>query len=230
MQSRAKLLQEDLIAFRARAAELVGDQTWESAAISVIPHREGRIVPLDPEQRSAFERHLRAVALAASSADETPINDDDDADPLDQEHAQGPMRGIAAAVCSACRGFCCYHGNDKKAFIEVLTLQRYARAHASVNPEDVVSAYLAHVPQRHFEGSCVYHTAVGCSLPRAMRSAICNGYMCSGLQSALQTKVDDPSERRFVVVRHDNEIVRAVLIDERGSREVVDTAEQTNDT
>jgi hypothetical protein len=230
-----KQLQQDLLrdlnAFRTRVAEAVDDEAWKSVAITVVPHQDADIVPLDPEQRSAFEMHLRAVALAAaSSTDEAPVDGDDDVDPLDQELAQDSTRRVAAAVCSACRGRCCYPGNKNNAFIETRTLQRYARVHTGVTPEDVVAAYLAHVPQRHFEGSCVYHTARGCSLPRAMRSATCNRFACSGLQNALETDVDDSSQRRFVVARHNNRIVCGVLIDKHGSREVLSSAKQPGDT
>ena len=228
---REEVLKAQLVDFRARAAELLGEEAGASIPIAVIPHRTGSIAPLGSEQRSAFELHLRATARRANTATESVRADSDDcADP--DGFAPPPKlqteRRIGSAVCSACRGFCCYTGNAQHAYIDSATLQHYAQAHPGNAPDEIVVAYLAHVPDRHFEGSCVYHAADGCALPRAMRSAMCNEYTCKGLKEALAAQVADPRERRFIVARVDNRIVRGVLIDSEASREIFNTPAQTS--
>jgi hypothetical protein len=222
---RARDLEIELIDFRQRTLLSLGASDAATIPIVVVPHRSGRIVPMEPESRSAFEAHLREVAHDIAHADDAFEANTEAAAMLEAgwaADAADARERVAAGVCGACGGFCCYPGGANSAFIDAQTMRRYAVTHPEIGPEDVVAAYASHVPEQHFEGSCVYHTAAGCSLPRQMRSEVCNEYACKGLNDARAAQADRPIERLFVVARHDNRIVRGTLIDAAQSSEVSD--------
>ena len=74
-------------------------------------------------------------------------------------------------------------------------------ANPGLDPAKLRAAYLGYLPPRTIPGSCVHHTRGGCSLPRALRSDVCNSFACAPLkllQSGLQA---DPPVRVVVVLR-----------------------------
>lgn len=105
---------------------------------------------------------------------------------------------VVIAVCSACRGHCCRNGREH-AYLRVRTLRDYVDAHPQLTDDEVVQAYLAHLPVRALHPGCVYQGLQGCTLPREMRSAICNSYLCTGLQMAVDSA---SSETAAVFVAH----------------------------
>ena len=95
-----------------------------------------------------------------------------------------PPPALAAAyarACANCRGHCCRHGAEH-AYVREDTMLRYLAAHPEAGLEEVLDEYLRHVGTRTVRGSCVYHGAHGCTLPRALRADICNRYVCDGLR------------------------------------------------
>ena len=91
---------------------------------------------------------------------------------------------VVIATCSACRGSCCGNGGDH-AFLRTRTLREFMAAHPALDDNAVVAAYAAWLPENTLQPGCVYQGGQGCTLPRAMRSAICNAYLCGGLRRAL---------------------------------------------
>jgi hypothetical protein len=73
----------------------------------------------------------------------------------------------------------------------VRTVRDYAAAHPELTDEAIVQAYLAHLPAQALHPGCVYQGELGCTLPREMRSAICNSYLCTGLQMAVDATTPD---------------------------------------
>ncbi len=61
------------------------------------------------------------------------------------------------------------------------TIFRYMSGHPDQKPRHVLAAYMEYVAEKSYEGSCVYHTEKGCSLPRNMRSNTCNNFLCDSL-------------------------------------------------
>ena len=49
------------------------------------------------------------------------------------------------------------------------------------------SIYLGKLGGTTYRGSCIYHGAAGCELPREMRSDTCNGFYCADLARLDQT-------------------------------------------
>ena len=66
----------------------------------------------------------------------------------------------------------------------------------------------------------MYHTSVGCALPRAMRSDICNRYECAGLAELARTFRERaaggrPLRRAFLAVVEDQALARTSWIGAR---------------
>jgi hypothetical protein len=144
------------------------------------------------------------------------FNEGNDLDPRVQGHA-----------CSLCNGGCCPAGNDH-AFVNVGTIRRYMDAHPEARPRHILEAYLARVPNRSCEGSCINHTTKGCNLPSEMRSDVCGRYLCQPL-AALSRDLHRPeSSGRAVAISRaldkwstdkrqaDNRIVASGLISKDG--------------
>ena len=98
------------------------------------------------------------------------------------------LPAMLGASCGTCRGECCTAGGTH-GFLHADSITR-VRAHltdelgegdGAVTPASLEALYASHLPARHYSGSCVYHTTAGCALPRALRSNLCNRYVCGGL-------------------------------------------------
>lgn len=211
---RWRHLEDQLRAHRREAAQVLGVSGAESFPITVVPWRTFRSVPLAPERRQEFAEFLadlvREMAGLGDAADAAPSVL---AEP--ETAARDPAHGAAllAQVCGACGGFCCYYGGTRHAFLDRETLQRVSQEQPAAVAPDIAARYLAQLPPRHCEGSCVYHTESGCALPRRMRARICNAYECRGLKDARQNSMTASSARAFVVVRHDHTIIRSAFVD-----------------
>jgi hypothetical protein len=163
--------------------------------VALVPRHRARVRRLSRHRQARFEARLRALIAFVhthdASADERTLASPP---PLGNEAAQ-----LVAATCSACRGACCANGGDH-AFLRTRTLRDMMAQHPALDDEGVVAAYLGWLPERTMTGGCVYQSAHGCTLPRALRSSICNAYVCGGLQRALRDVV--PGETRGVYVAH----------------------------
>src|SRR5262249_27683362 len=89
-------------------------------------------------------------------------------------------------ACRACRGYCCRKGgNDAYLDFESTALAWGRFPHLS--KAELISAYLATVPERAFADSCIFHAEHGCYLPRGMRSPVCGAYLCAQLLKTLHS-------------------------------------------
>lgn len=201
---RERYLRDKLETFRDDAARQAGEARPDRFPIVVVPHRAGTLVPVG--ETLVRDLELRLIELAAVSAD------------LEEDAVEtSPPPEPLPAVCSTCQGVCCYYGGPHMAFIDEETIGRFKAQHPDVPAEAIPGAYLQHVPDRHFDGSCVFHTGAGCNLPRTLRARICNQYECRGLKLAREEgrREHDPL---FIVVRHDNTIVRGEFVEPSRTR------------
>lgn len=132
---------------------------------------------------------------------------------------------LPGRLCALCGGGCCTRGADH-AYLGPVTLRRVMDAQPHLTPEQVVESYLAHVGKSTQAGSCINHTGTGCSLPRALRSDICNDFCCDALK---QVQAAPPGQVVLVVRRAqdqwrrdlagpDNAMRGAVVLRETGMR------------
>lgn len=171
VERRAELDRRRSAAVRAGAPAALA----QAPVIWLAPHPV-RITELPRALRDAQVRHLHALAAGADGPP-LPPNAWPGAGAADQAPAAG-------AVCALCRGRCCRPGREHHGFVDRALLQRWAARHAAASLQDAAEAYRRRLPRRHVAGSCAYHGAHGCTLPREMRSDICNDFGCEGLRDA----------------------------------------------
>ena len=120
-----------------------------------------------------------------------------------------------ALACSICRGGCCK--GKEHAFLKKDTILRYLSMHPDYNFGQVLDAYMARLPENSFEGSCVNHAQTGCTLPRHMRSSVCNDYLCERLSKLRDLFTATPVPKGVFFIHRaqldtDNSIVASELI------------------
>jgi hypothetical protein len=187
----------------------------------LVPSGPARSRPLASVRRARYRAHLEAIAQhAAALAPGVPASDAGD----------GVAGGAASSslpgrLCGMCGGGCCTRG-ENHAYLSPPTLRRFMDAQPQLSPADVVAAYVERMPAAARWGSCINHTRTGCSLPRAMRSDICNSFACDALQQ-LQAA---PVVQVVLVVRRaqqlwlrdrpdlDNAVTGAAVLRETGLR------------
>jgi hypothetical protein len=117
--------------------------------------------------------------------------------------------GMAGRLCAFCGGGCCTLGGEQ-AYLGADTMRRFMDAHPALSNEEVLSAYLGRVAARTRSGSCINHTATGCTLPRAMRSDICNRFACEPLaRLEAAARAAQPVQTVFIVRRKQDHWQRA---------------------
>ena len=78
----------------------------------------------------------------------------------------------------------------------------------------MTAAYLDRVGSRTYRGSCLYHQADGCALPREMRSDLCNRFFCKALLEFQRDLPVSGSVRGFFVTADYGELHTATLVHE----------------
>ena len=142
----------------------------------LLPSGPRRRIRLSKRRRDAYRNHLLRI-LAEIAAGPKPL-----ATPAPLDGDRGGPTTLAGRVCAMCSGGCCVRGGDT-AFLSADTIRRFMSRRLQLEPAGVLAAYLDRVQARTETGSCIHHTAQGCSLPREMRSDICNNYVCESLVS-----------------------------------------------
>ena len=218
---RWRALDAQLETHRNDAAIALGEPSAKSFPISVVPFHTRPTVPVSPEEREgllAFLEKLREDVFSHEAATKTALSQANAEPTVDAEAPNASLATLLGKVCGVCEGFCCHHGAASHAFLDQQTLLRFLAEHPDMQAGGAVLAYLQHVPEEHYRGSCIYHTKTGCNLPRDMRARICNAYECRGLTDTREHFARTHANRMFVVVRHDNQIMRSAFVDESGAR------------
>lgn len=190
------VLYDDVRRRRDEALVAVGTPHEAGWLVALVPAHRAALQPTAAERHAAFAHRLRELVafVRAHGPDEDP-----------RTLAEPPaMRDLAArlvsATCSACGGACCGNGGDH-AFLRSGTVRAFMTRHPHLDDDGVVAAYLAFLPREAMHPGCVYQGVAGCTLPRDMRSTICNAYLCGGLQHALHAlQALAPGETRGVYV------------------------------
>jgi len=149
----------------------------------VIPTNSKRITKLPKRRQKLYRKFLSDLIHETMAGIEG--NGENREDKKDQAVYQNKYEDnelyFEKKACSLCRGGCCRIG-EEHAFLKKETILRYVSRHPDQKPEQVMSAYLTYLPEKTFKESCVYHTETGCSLPRNMRSHVCNDGLCCSLR------------------------------------------------
>ncbi len=133
------------------------------------PMQRRPVLPTSPKMRKACEVYLDdLIKRAFASEPGAPGHRSHDA-----EHGER-----IESACMLCHGHCCLNGGPSNAFLTVEDVNRYRRENIGATPDDVRQAYYAVMPEKTVLLSCVFHGPMGCTMPRTMRSDLCNSVLC----------------------------------------------------
>jgi hypothetical protein len=199
---------------RRRAADALAaagvdpEVPWSTTPFQAAPQAR-----VDGGQRRELEARIRELAVEAVQSGVGDLEDG-------TAPGEGPSVDVEQAVavaCGACRGWCCRLGAAHSAFLASSTLRRTAaefeRRGAKPSVDGLVDAYVSHIGTTHVEGSCLFHGDRGCTLPRFMRSDVCNGYVCDEVAEVVESwKADGvaPEGHAFVAVSRRDRLPKAV--------------------
>lgn len=154
----------------ADAIEVHGS-TKVSPPFAIVPMQRRPVVPMPDAVKARFSDHLRALIARAFGAppEQSSVLRDED-----------PHPAAIDAACCLCHGKCCLNGGPNNAFLETGDIDRFRLRNPGSTEAEALQTYAALIPEHHVLGSCVFHGQTGCTLPRSMRSDLCNTFLCSG--------------------------------------------------
>lgn len=208
-------LNKEVLDLRSDAAEAAGIQNLEDFIPVAIPINLRRIRHLPEKRRRTFCDRLKQLNDQATAEHRSSTHLTDDSTMQTKHDAQmqsTELHSILSVVCAVCRGSCCKNGGDH-GYIKVDTLVRYMRQHPELQPHQVLEEYLSFLPKKTYEDSCVYHTRLGCSLPRHMRYEGCELYACHGLADIKEHVIDTKSTRFFIASMKGKNILLSAFIE-----------------
>ncbi|WP_411281658.1 hypothetical protein [Gemmatimonas sp.] len=199
--------------------------------VILLPANSRNTTELPEESRDAFLDQLRATIAEAFREtvrdNRAPMSAEAESARQDAGWALPTsipaMSDIIGASCGTCRGECCTAGGTH-GFLHADSILR-VRAQLTddgetVTAESLEARYASHVPMRHYRGSCVFHTTTGCNLPRALRSNLCNRYVCGGLAQLTRALVSSAQTSAYVAAADSVHLRRVALVTERGARAI----------
>jgi hypothetical protein len=188
--------------------------------VAVVPANTRETEPVPPSVRRAFLERLQASLNR--DADQPRQGTDALAVVLPLDAPTPRATDLAAVLgrsCATCRGECCTAGGDH-AFLRADSVARIRNDHQSLGDAGLLALYNAHVPQRHYRGSCLFHETTGCALPRTLRSDLCNRYICGGLTQLTSALDATGGTMAFVGAADSVHLRRMALIDVGSTRPI----------
>jgi hypothetical protein len=206
----------DLAATRAAAARRdAADPVAQVPVVWLAQHRV-RLAPLPAARRQAYREHLESLATTIESGVDVGT-----AGTARSPDPDPPAASVGATLCGFCAGRCCRLGADHHAFITADLLRRWLAENPGRRPADAVAQYMALLPHRHAENSCVNHGPEGCTLPRALRSDICNQFVCAPLSQVLRASDSEPPQTTLLAAMEgSHQITGVALLQPDGLRRV----------
>jgi hypothetical protein len=201
---------------RSNAANAAGIGNPEDFTPAVIPVNMRRIKNLPIKLQSEFrDRLVKMIDLiTAARYSSTRSTDDSTIHMICEAQKQDTkLRLVLINACAICKGSCCTHGGEYDAYLKVDTLLHYMHQHPEMHERQVLEKYLSYLPEKTYEGSCVYHTEVGCVLPHDMRAEACNSFACDGLVEIEKHVLESKSTRFFIVAMEGKDILRSNFSD-----------------
>ncbi len=213
--------------------------------VILLPANTRRITALPEQSRAAFLGSLRSVlheTFAQPVRDNTaPMSEADHAaradagTPRAKALSDAPsaigaripnLPEILGASCATCMGECCNSGGTH-AFLQADSITR-VRAQleqdgVATTPDSLAALYASYLPAQHYRASCVYHTRGGCALPRAMRSNLCNRYVCGSLSQLTRVMESEQVTEAYVGAADSARLRRVARVSRDGARAIVVT-------
>ena len=178
MGEKKKKEHHENVFYWIKAIKYLHGYDLEQYPYTVISTNAQRICKL-PKHRRKLYREFLSDLIHETILETEGCSDNRDEENLRHETGDNGFY-FEAKACSLCMGGCCCIG-EEHAFLKKETILRYLSGNPHQKPEEVLDAYMAYLPEKTFEDSCVNHKETGCSLPRNMRSHVCNDYACDSL-------------------------------------------------
>jgi hypothetical protein len=198
--------------------------------VVLLPANTRSLVPLPAASRDAFLARLD-LALARTMALPLPLPDAMEPTATDEARARADAGeaaswdaslslGMVGGSCGTCGGACCTAGGTH-AFLKEDSLlriraQRAGGAEAADTPAAIRALYAAALPAEHYHDSCVFHARAGCTLPRGLRSNLCNRYQCGGLTQLSRAMTTSGARAVYVGAADATRVQRVALVTEEG--------------
>ena len=146
----------------------------------------------------------------------------------EQRFSESPkLQTMANRLCEMCKGGCCPAGDDH-AYLSASTIMQLIKTKPELSITEIHEQYLSRIASKTVVGACINQTELGCSLPRYMRSNICNGYYCEPVKAYLDHETQAAVEKQKVVIAvkwsntkwnrlnpsFDNKIVKVAIVNE----------------
>lgn len=163
----------------------------------VVPANERPLAAAAPERQAAFRSHLDMVLEQGFAAEPAAIDEYESQNVMDEE-AGGALRERLGEVCAVCRGDCCVNGREH-AFVDVDTVRYQRYRQSEITKDQLRRQYVDHLPSESYDGSCVFHGASGCMLPRSIRGVTCNRFFCEPLYELRIDLRREPSTEILVI-------------------------------
>lgn len=231
----AKAAKENERAVRDRHADCVREllnhcaeeplRQADDTRLIVVPSLEANVVKQPQERIDEFRDNLEDAASRALSEIRTDIH----REMLQNTFSPTDVGDVNLAIinaCTTCRGKCCLQGAGH-AFLKSTELAKRLLDEPEQTPETLVEDYMSRVPEYAYEGSCLFHGAEGCVLPREVRSSTCNSFRCTGIVDALPFA--STSEATVVAAVDGLVCTRAGLMQSDGVRTEFDVQQDVED-
>lgn len=165
---------------------LAGVASLEDMVLVTVPHQNKPLVPVPAERMEVFQENLRSSIEEAFAADDTEIAS------IQIERNSQAEQPILAAGCATCQGYCCGLGAANNAFLNAEVIKGHRQLWPELTPEIILENYQSRLPDVAAQNGCVYQGALGCTLPREMRSSICNTFHCHEVEYAAKQAEEHP--------------------------------------
>ena len=178
------------IAERERQAAACPSDATDTWAAIVTPANTRKLKLLPRRRKYRFAKRLLKLINGVAASGGLDRFDTDQA-----SVAPASELSIVGTACSNCRGHCCSRGGTS-AFIDERLIKRFVLRRPTSPLIDMLRLYCSYLPMKTYEGSCVFHSATGCSLPRDLRSNTCNNTICGGV-AELEARASLDGQRQF---------------------------------
>ena len=212
---RLQEFQAKLSQYREQHALEEGIDEAESFVPICVPGIVRLVIPVNEERKLQLRENLKRLiedALELDTCQSEHRSIDRDA----TNSCEMSLPVLTGQACGICGGYCCTDGGDH-GHLTADVMRTYIDANPAVEPEDLIDKYLSYVGSKTYEDSCIFHGAGGCTLPRSMRSDVCNTHQCNGLKD-MSEGVQQGQTRFFVAVSHDEQISRHCFLSDDPKR------------
>lgn len=208
--SRFTVIDERGLELRSNLASALNLQEPERFPLTVIPAVRSPLVPVESERIEALTQHVRKmVEKSHQTVDDSSMGE------LPQS---APEQFFIQSACTLCEGRCCGNGANA-GYIADDTIRRVRRDHPEWSDSEIIDQYTQRAAGSRVAGSCIYHGAMGCALPRELRSDVCNRHLCGQVVNALAELLDHGQSSFFLIAVDDADVPRAsAFVDTQASQ------------